>query len=169
MPILENVSVAKLPEQYRRIFDSNQPLSSDIRFIPEIITSEDLRVSLFLGGISVIATIAALALTIGYWGGKIKTGHSVQEEGWTKFVWLAPLWGAFAAYMAYGFVKMLLIQLRIISALKSGTPLRYGLFLTKDALIWRDDSNCMLLPRERIVETVTEENKKGETFSKPVA
>lgn len=165
MPILENVSVAKLPEQHHRIFDSTQPLSSDIRFIPEIMTGEDTRVSLVLGGICALATITALALTIGYWGGKIKTGHSVQEQDWTKFVWLAPLWGAFAAWMGYGFIKQIFTQLRIIRALRNGTPLRYGLFLTKDALIWRDESNCTLLPRDRIVETTTQENKKGQSTS----
>ncbi|MGA9772620.1 MAG: hypothetical protein WBV94_26555 [Blastocatellia bacterium] len=165
MPILENVSVAKLPERYRPVFDSTQPLSSDIRFIPEIITGEDTRVSVILGGICALAAITALGLTVGYWSGKIAVSYAPGEQDWTKFVQLAPLWGAFAAWMGYGFIKQIFVQLRIINALKNGTPLRYGVFLTPDALVWRDESNCTLLPRDRIVETVIHENKKGQSTS----
>jgi hypothetical protein len=165
MPILENVSVAKLPEQYRPVFDSNQPLPSNIRFIPEIITGEDTRVSLVLGSACALATITALGLTIGYWSGKIGVSYAPGEQDWTKFVQLAPLWGAFAAWMGYGFIKQIFIQRRIIRALENKTPLRYGVFLTPDALVWRDESNCTLLPRDRIVETVIHENKKGQSTS----
>ncbi len=141
VPLVDAYDTDKLPESFRMLLAPEVPIPSSALFFPRHRTWTSVIVTLVASSAAILFGLVLFVVSL-LWN-DATVGSS------SSFSWLATLGGGLALGGGL-WLASVRTKVRGLLAQRAGTPLRYGLFLTREGLLERRDVGFTMVPRERI-------------------
>lgn len=159
VPLVDAYDTDKLPESFRMLLAPELPIPSSAVFFPRHRTWTSVLITLVASSASLLVGLFLFVVSLIWNDATVGTSSS--------FSWLTTL-GAGLALGGGLWLASVRTKVRGLLAQRAGSPLRYGLFVTREGLLERRDVGYTMVPREQIRDVHLDETRAARVvFTEP--